>query len=510
MTRSQKAFRNVFFSTGTYLIQLILSMVVRVFFIRYIGREYLGLNSVYSSILSTMSIADLGLDTVFIYLLYRPLKEKNFSDIKTILNQYRSVYRIIALLISILGVILIPFLPSIIGKQSGLSGVYIIFILYIINAVVGYLNAYKRSLFIADQNGYIVNGITSGFVILVNLVQIIQIAIYPSPILYMIIQVLGTVGTNTLISYLVEKKYHEISKEPVGRLKANERKTLIQNGIGGVSNKIGSIVVVSSDNILLSIFTNLITVGMYSNYTVLTTALNKVMQTISSAITPSLGQLGVEGNRKQIKEVFLELSFIMYTLATFAFFGFYGFITPFVTLWLGKQNVFDTYLTWLVSINLWLSLIRVPSWMFADSFGLQWVQRWKSVFESIINLAMSLVFLIIFHLGIEGIILGTISSTLLTVIWYEPWTVFQHIIRDLNLRQYFVFNLPFIGLVLTASFLFKFGATITVISNNFMNSILVSIIIFLVLSLLYFFIFYQNKYFRKMVTRLYKLIRRTK
>lgn len=250
MTRSQKAFRNVFFSTGTYLIQLILSMVVRVFFIRYIGREYLGLNSVYSSILSTMSIADLGLDTVFIYLLYRPLKEKNFSDIKTILNQYRSVYRIIALLISILGVILIPFLPSIIGKQSGLSGVYIIFILYIINAVVGYLNAYKRSLFIADQNGYIVNGITSGFVILVNLVQIIQIAIYPSPILYMIIQVLGTVGTNTLISYLVEKKYHEISKEPVGRLKANERKTLIQNGIGGVSNKIGSIVVVSSDRLV--------------------------------------------------------------------------------------------------------------------------------------------------------------------------------------------------------------------------------------------------------------------
>lgn len=508
MSRSRKAFKNVFFSTGSYLIQLLLSMVVRVFFVRYIGREYLGLNSVYASILSTMSIADLGLDTVFIFLLYKPLKMHNFLDIKTILNQYKIVYRYIALMITLIGVMIIPFLPMIIGKQTNLSGIYVIFILYIINAVVGYLNAYKRSLFIADQNSYVVNGVTSGFLILVDVVQVFQIIMYPNPVLYMIIQVAGTFLTNAFISYFAEKKYYEVFLSNSGKLSKHEKKVLFQNGIGGVSNKIGSIVVVSSDNILLSIFTNLVTVGMYSNYTVLTNAITKIMQTISSAITPSIGQLGVEGDSKKNTEIFLELSFVIYTISTFAFFLFYGYITPFVIIWLGKSNTFSNNLTWLVSINLWLSLIRVPSWMFADSFGLQWVQRWKAVFESIINLIMSLVFLIVFNLGIEGVILGTITSTLLTVIWYEPWTVFKHVIPKMNLKKYFYFNLPFLGLVFLFSFIMPQIAKIKFVANITLNTILTSTTSILIITVVYAVLFYKNLFLKKMINRVLILLKK--
>lgn len=506
MTKSQKAFRNVFFSTGTYVIQLLLSLIVRVYFVRYVGREYLGLNSVYASVLSAMSIADLGLDTVFIYLLYRPLKEENFPVIKGILGLYKNIYRGIALLITIIGAVLVPFIPNIIGKQVRLNGVYIIFVLYVINAVVGYLNAYNRSLFIADQNSYVVSGLTSGFIVLVNIVQIFQIIVYPSSVVYMIIQVSGTILTNVLINWLAKKKYKKVFLARAEKINKEEKQTLIHNGIGGVSNKLGSIVVVSSDNILLSIFTNLVTVGMYSNYTILTAAINKIMQTVSSAITPSLGQMGVEGNAKKNEQIFLELSFIIYSLALFAFFCFYGLVTPFVTLWLGEKNIFNSLLTWLISFNLWLSLIRVPSWMFADSFGLQWVQKWKAVYESLVNLGLSLIFLVIFHLSIEGIILGTICSTILTVIWYEPWTVFQHIIPSLNLRKYFIFNLPFILLMILGTILISKEMYIVQFGDSIVETIMESTIIIVILAIIYGVVFRNNKYFQKMIRRIKSLI----
>lgn len=466
----------------------------------------MGLNSVYASILSMVSIADLGLDTVFVYLLYKPLKEKNYGTISGILKVYKIVYRIIAMLIALAGVIMIPFLTNIIGSKSGLTGIYTIYILYIINSVVGYLNAYNRSLLIADQNGYVVNGLTSIFIILVDITQIIQISINQSPVIYMVIQVIGTILTNVFITCIVNKKYYNVIMHKADKLTYEEKETLLHNGIGGISNKIGSVVVVSSDNVLLSIFTNLVIVGMYSNYTVLTTACGKIMQIISSAITPSLGQMGVEGDSKKNKEVFLELSFIIYSIATFVFAGFFSLVTPFVDIWVGKENVFPLFLTWLISINLWLTLIRAPSWMFTDSFGLQWIQKWKAIIEAIVNLGLSLVFLNVFKMKIEGVILGTICSTILVVIWYEPWTVFKHVIPELNLMKYFIFCLPFLFLVSLSTILYCLG--IKLISNNniIFSNLFVAAIQLIILMIAYLLMFRKNVYFHNILKRLLKLI----
>lgn len=508
LTKTQKAAKNVIFSTGGYFLQLILSLVVRIYFVKYIGREYLGLNSVYASILSMLSIADLGLDTVFVYLLYKPLKEYNYSVIKGVLNLYKIVYRYIALFILIVGVSLIPFLPKIIGHSSSLTGVYSIYFLYLINAIVGYLNAYNRSLLIADQNGYVVNGLTSGFIVIVDTVQIFQIIFFPNPIIYMIIQVIGTILTNVIITYVVNRRYSRVVHHSAAKLDSNMRRTLIHNGVGGISNKIGSIIVISSDNVLLSIFTNLVTVGMYSNYTVLTSACSKVMQTISSAITPSLGQMGVERDVGKNKDIFLELTFIIQSISLFVFAGFLNFVAPFVRLWLGTQNVFPMFLTWLISFNLWLTLIRTPAWMFTDSFGLQWIQKWKAVIEAVVNLGISLLFLIVFKLGIEGIILGTILSTISVVLWYEPWIVFKCVIPEMNLRKYFAFCLPFlilifgitsINMLMIFSFKLRFDGVYAFVFST---------IEFLGLIIVYCLVFFKNKYFKNMLARIYMILRR--
>lgn len=501
MTRSQKTVKNVFFSTGAYMLQLLLSMIVRVFFVHDIGREYLGLNSVYASVMSMISIADLGLDTVFVYLLYRPLRGNDYPAIRGVLHLYRQIYRVIAAVIALIGVVLLPFIPQILGGRVSLKGTYVIFVLYVINAVVGYLNAYKRSLLIADQNSYIVNGVSSGILMLVDAAQIVFIVITPDPVGYMVIQVAGTVLTNLIITGIAKRRYTRVFREAHYVIDNQQKRTLWQNGIGGVSNKIGGIVVVSSDNILLAMFTNLVTVGMYSNYTVLTTALTNLMQTVSTAVTPSIGQLGVTSDRQHLKTIFLELSFIIYTLAGFIFCAFYGWISPFVLLWVGASNVFAPLLTWLVATNLWLNLIRVPSWMFADSFGLQWVQRWKAVVEAIVNLGLSLLFLVVFKWGIAGVLLGTILSTILIVLWYEPWTIFNHVIPGMTLGKYARFNLPFLGLFLLASGLYTLNLHYFPVKTMWLQNAAGATGILAVLVIGFLIIFRNNVYFKRMLDR---------
>ncbi|GAB6093380.1 lipopolysaccharide biosynthesis protein [Furfurilactobacillus curtus] len=506
MSNTKRAFRNVLYSTGGYAVQLILSLVVRIFFVRFLGREYLGLNSVYASLLSVISIADLGLDTVFVFLFYQPFHEKNFPVVKGILKLYKKVYRLIALLVFLIGVTVVPFIPSIIGTRVNLSGVYTIYFLYVLNAVVGYLNTYNRSLLIADQQSYIVSGVTSAFIIVVDLIQIIQLLVVPNPVVYMVIQVLGTVLTNVVITEFVKRHYAEVLNSVETSVTTNQMSTLWRNGIGGVSNKVGSVVVISSDNILLSMFTNLVVVGMYSNYTVLTAAISQIMQTISKAITPSIGQMGVESTEVENRRIFMEISFSIYSLSTFIFFFFFGLVTPFVRIWLGEKNVFPFFLTWLISFNLWLTLIRTPSWMFADSFGLQWAQKWKAPFEAIINLFLSLCFLKLFHLGIEGIILGTILSTIVVVIWYEPLSVFRHIIPSLSLTKYGKFGIPFLILVIEFSLVYWFETII--FKATLLGQIISFSISFSIATLTYCLFFFKNPLFSQLYRRICQLARR--
>lgn len=427
INRTSRARINVVVSLGSYIVQLLLSMVVRVFFIRKLGAEYLGLNGVLTSTLSMLSLVDLGLDSIFIFTLFRPLKDNNTELIKSIMRLYRDTFRIIAASVLIVGLGIAFFLPAIIGvKGMRLHYVYPIYFLFLANSVASYLMSYNRSIINANQQSFIVNGLTSAAFIGVNLFQLASLLLVPSPLIYVAIQLMGTIVMNLLITQIARHYFPFLRESKVVPLAHVDKVIIFKNSIGGFSSKVGSLIVFGSDNIILSIFSNLTVVGIYSNYTVITNAILALLQKISVSLTPSVGNLGVEDDPKRNRDILAEIIFILYAMIAVGYSAFVTLLSFFMIIWVGKGAVFPPLTELLIALVLILQLVRVPFWIYIDAFGLQWIQRWKSIIEAAVNLCLTLFFVWYFKMGVNGVLLGTILSTILTVSWIEPYIIYKY------------------------------------------------------------------------------------
>lgn len=427
MERTRYAIKNASTMIVTYILTIGVSFIMRAVFIKELGDQYLGLNGVFNSVLSVLSISDLGMESVFAYLLYRPLAENNQEAIREFIALFRKLYVFVGMFIFLVGLSVLPFLPSIIGSQGrSLNDVTLIYLVMLINSAMSYLFTYNRTILNANQKNYIITSVTFIANIVVNILQIIGLYLISSMLLYVTFFLISTLSINLILSHIVLKNYpflHGLPKRI--RINKNDKTILIQNTVGGLSNKLGSIVVFASDNILLSLFVNLSIVGLYSNYTMILNSLSGLIQKVLGTLTASVGNLAVKNPEKGLK-VFKQLNFYLTIIAFFVAPQLLTLFRPLIEFWIGSKYVLSQYIVLLIVINFILQISRLPALTYIDAYGLQWVQKWKSVIEAILNIMLSLVALKIFNLGLVGILMGTIGSTALFVLWYEPFIVFRY------------------------------------------------------------------------------------
>ena len=212
-----------------------------------------------------------------------------------------------------------------------------------------------------------------------------------------------------------------------------------------------------------------------------------------ASITATIGNLGVESDETKNLSVFIRLNFLINTLVIFTVIPLSLFFGVFVDIWIGRAGVLSEFATILIVINCLLTVIRYPALTFIDAFGLQWIQRWKSIIESLVNIAVSLILLLFFKLGLIGVLLGTLASNIFVVNWYEPYLVLKKVCgkrykRYLN--EIFPQMLIFVGTLVYAMIILKSN----IIDYDFGMSlkIILSSEVFLVL--IYVVVFRKNKY----------------
>ncbi|MDO7871203.1 MAG: oligosaccharide flippase family protein [Enterococcus casseliflavus] len=424
-TRLQKTVLNSSVSVFIFVLRLIMSFLVRSFFIQYLGIEYLGLNGLFTNILSFLSLAELGFGTSIIYELYEPLAIKDKKALSALMNLYKKSYMVIGISVGILGVLIIPFLHLFI-EGSNVSNVYYIYILFLINSVVSYFFTYKKSLLNADQKNYVVVIIEFSFFVALSISQIISLILFNNFIIYLILQIIATIGGNIVISFFVSRKYKDIFAINPTKTSSEIRNRLKRNIIGNFSSQIGSVLVLATDNIMISYFIGLATVGKYANYTMIITAIRGITSQITGAVTPSLGNAITEKNKRKELELFKIHLFINSSIVYFISVTLVTVMNPFIELWVGKDFLFSDQLMLLIVIQITLQIYLGTCRTFIAAYGIFWQQRWKSIIEGLINILLSLVLVKSFNLGISGIILGTILSTILVIFWYEPYLVFKY------------------------------------------------------------------------------------
>ena len=492
------------------MLRLIMQFAIRTVFIHFLGKEFLGLNGLFTNILSLLSMAELGIGSSIVYSMYKPLAVGDQPKIRALMQLYKKAYNYIGFLVGIIGLGLIPFLKYMISSDIEMSTIYIIYILFLANSVVSYFFTYKRSMLIADQRTYVTTINDFIFLIVTTVVQILFLFLYPNYVLYLAIQILFTFIGNLSISritdkeypYLLDKHHEKLDKETITEIK--------KNVIGNVSSKIGGVIVMGTDNILISSFVSLTAVGLYSNYTLIVNSVQNLCKQVTNSITASIGNYAATNERSKGYELFKKHFFVNHTLIFFSTVILFNVLNDFIVWWLGDTFVLTEMATILVIVNYAIQVYRNTGFVFIESYGLYWYQRKKAIIEAFINLAVSLLLLIVFRLGITGVLLGTIISSFGFVIWYEAYIIYKHAF-NLPLWNYVKKLVEYLLQIAVAS-----GTSVWLLNQFFtgepnFTDIIAKVILSAVIGLVWYLLFnFRKNEFRYILRIFQNLLRRGK
>lgn len=419
----------------------ILGFISRTVFIYYLGKTYLGLSGLLTNIFGILSITELGIANAITFSLYKPLANKEYKMVSILMTVYRKAYLIIGCLVFILGLILLPFLDFFIAPNQQPADIIPIYLVYLLSTAIGYFFYYKTTLITADQKGYKLVPIQMKYSILMVIMQIVVIIIFKSYIVYLVVQV----SFNLLSAYMqnkyVSKEYTEVDFYEKEKLPKEERKEIVKNIKGLLVLKLGDFCVNSTDNLIITKFVNLATVGVYSNYIMLRDLVNTYIRMVFNNAGASFGNVLVTESKGKQRELFENLNFLAFWIYSFEAVCFFGLFNLFIELWIGKDYLFSAPVVFLIVINNFLTGLRVPIITIKNSAGLYYEDRMVPIIFAVVNLVASVILAQKF--GISGVILGTIIGSFCFADWYRPYLVYKKIF-NVSVLSYYIKNIFYI------------------------------------------------------------------
>lgn len=476
--RTEKLIRNSFVGILSQIIQLITSFVIRTVIIYFLSKELLGINGLFTSILSIFSLADLGFGTALLYCLYKPLKEEDSVKISGIINYFKKVYLVIILIILFLGLACIPFLQFIVNVDTFLNEYYLYYVLFLLNTICSYVFVYKTSILYADQKSYIVKLISMALTILKLVADLISIIVFKSFVGYIVSEGFYNLLLNVISTFYVKKHYQLDNKT---KIEEETKKDIKSNVLSLFIYKLFSTLINNFDNIFISIFVGTIVVGIYSNYLLITSNLVRFIMIFSTNFTYGVGNYLNSGKTKaETTNLFLKINDYYYFLYLFVCVCFIGLINKFLIIWTSDGSfVLDKLSLVAIFVNFILSGYGGPISIFRESSGLFKKTKYAALINCCLNIGLSI--LLGYYWGLFGVLIATSISRLLTNFWFEPYILFKYIFEQEKMKNYF-FKITYQMITIS---LFSLAGFVIVNSISFSSTIidfLVSIVIVLFLS----------------------------
>ena len=450
-SRTKNSTLNFVTGIGGEFLATALRFVTRTVFIYTLGVQYLGIGSLFVNILAMLSLTELGIDTALNYKLYKPLAERNDKRVRVLLKFYRQAYQVIGSIILLLGLCLIPVLPYLIKDFDSLSALNInagmIFVLYLLQSVSSYLFfAYRSVVMRANQKKYVLEVAEYAVMLVGNLTQILILILTHNYVLYTSAYVGYYVMRNYVDARIAQHYYPQFFIPEKESLKREEVWDMLKDCGALFLYKLNNVVVKATDNLVLSAFIGLASVGLYSNYLLLFTTINRFFDKMHAAIVASSGNLFAVSDIPPKYRFFLNMNFITVLLYGTAASGVAVCADELITVWIGRDYLITPYFAVLVGIELLfcgmvsgLEQIRQVSGVFR--------QLWFRPLLSILtNLGVSI--WLVKSLGIHGIILGTITSAVFVGFLVDPFVVYKYSFENYRpVSEYYKKNLFYLGIL---------------------------------------------------------------
>lgn len=492
-SRTEIALKNVSISLVSQISYIIISFICRTIFTKILGAEYLGLNGLFSNILTMLSFVELGIGSALVYKLYKPLKEKDKRKLIIYMNFYRKIYCSIAVTIACLGIGVIPLLENLVDAPGIDINIHLLYILYLIDTVISYIYVYKKSILIADQKNYIVVLYTQLFNIIMNIGQIGILAFTHNYIMYLLFKILCDWLSNIVCSKRAEKEYPFIKEKTKDKISESDKKELKEDVEGLLITKIASVSFDGTDNIFISKFAGIASVGIVSNYTLILTILNGLFNQIFYSMTASIGHLGVDSSKKHIEEVLKKLYFINAVLYGYMGIGMTLLLRTFVVdIWIGEEYILSFFTIFLIVWEFCLRGMHYPLYMTRSALGMFSQMRKIPLFCALLNIILDFIFGRL--CGIDGIIIATIISRM--IVRAVDVRVLYRGAFEMSISKYYITHFRFLLSLLVCAIVSFFVCRLFQIKNVILGFVIDIVVISFLYGIVMYLIYRKSNEFR--------------
>ena len=498
-SRVINSLRNASFNIISTIIVSLLGFFVRTVFIKTLSDEYLGINGLFTNILTLFSLAELGIGSAIIYKLYRPVAFKDIEKINSLIEFYKKAYQVIAILVAVMGLLILPFLNYIIKSPPRIiEDIRLIYLLYLANSVFTYLFVYKKSLLVADQKEYIAEIINIIKTIILSVIQIIVLLVYKSFLFYLAVQIIATLLHNIAISLLCDKKYTFLKDKPIG-LEKDEKRSIFKDVRALILYKISTLVINSTDNIILASFVGISTVGLYSNYYMITRAVYGLTKSPLRALSASIGNLNATEDRDKQYLIYNSTNFITSWIYGIVFICLNVLIQPFIMLWVGEKYLLDRYVVMVLLLNFYFMGVSGAYDVFRNTFGLFVQGQFRPAISALINIILSLI--LVQYYGALGVFLGTLIAYLSFSIWYDPYVVHKHAFKK-SVIPFYKKTVFYLLTILTVNIVVSFCVSLIRLPNSLLDFLIKAIITVIIANAGFLLVYRKTEEFRYIYERI--------
>ncbi len=485
---------------------IIIGLIAKNIFLQILGIEYLGLNGLFSNIIAALSILELGFGTAIIYNMYRPVAHNDHETVKSLMHFYKKAYRLIALAVLGIGLAIIPFLPFFIKEITIPINVNLIYILFILDVAASYLLSYKRSILYVHQKNSTISLVHIGYLIMLNIVQLTALALTKNYYLYLIIKIFADILENLVITIIANHQYPYITESNVKKLETVVEKDIFKKIRAMFFHKVGKYIVLGTDNIIISKYLGLTTVGLYSNYQLVISSIDGLIGQGINALTPTIGHLLITKSKDETFNTFSKIRFINFWLATVSGCCLLTVMQPFITLWIGKEYLLGTITLAILVFIYFQNLMRWTYNIFKEAAGIFHEDRFVPLIESAINIITSI--LLVKLIGLPGVFIGTAISSLALWCYSYPKFVYAKLFK----RSYFQYAKETLGYIVLFIAMSAITCSIAIQFKSLqplLQIVLCAFTTLLISNLLLSVIFWKNPHFvqlRSKIKNLFKFL----
>lgn len=383
----------------------------------YFGSQVNGLVSSLNQFLSYITLVEGGITGVIVANLYKPIVEHDDKKISSVLVTADRFFKKIGLLFIGYSVALSVAYPLVFQTGFGFGYVCLLTLILSLNLLIQYMFSLTlKTLLNADKKGYIVNLTQTGIVIFNIILALLSVMVCPSIHLLRLISGMLFILQPVVFGRYVRRHYKlDRSAEPDN--------SLIRSRWNGFAINLAAFIHNSTDVTVLTIFTNLKTVSIYSVYGLVSTGIKQLINACLSGIAHTVGQAYAKKDWKELNQKLDSYEYVVFVLVFFLFTVAALLITPFVQLYtmgITDTDYYQPLFGFLLLASEALYLVKLPHLDLAYAANKFRQITVPAYMEAGLNIVLSVV--LVRWLGLIGVALGTIAGMAYRMVFHVYYT----------------------------------------------------------------------------------------